>query len=313
MAGTLYIVATPIGNLRDITLRALDVLRSVDLIAAEDTRVTRKLLSHYQIHKPLLSLHAHSTQERITDILGHLQGGTDVAMVADAGTPLLSDPGAEVTAAAVAAGIRVVPIPGPSAITAALAACALPVARFAFDGFPPRRKGDRRTFFQRLQAEHRAVVLFEAPGRLVETLQDLNHTLGDRSVAVARELTKLHEEIFRGTLSAAVAHFATEPVRGECTIIVAPPEQAASPAPCEAAIRNQVAQHLAAGTTLRTAVETVSAELGIAKKQVYAAALAAKRAANGARASDNKGGAPGTPEFNTDAFRDTTSKGRSDL
>lgn len=277
MPGTLYIVATPIGNLQDVTIRALDVLSRVDLIAAEDTRVTRKLLSHYDIHKPTVSLHAYSPQERTRKILCHLEEGRSVALVADAGTPLLSDPGADLAAEAARAGIRVIPIPGPSAITAALSACGLPIARFAFDGFPPRRKGDRRAFFERLRTETRAIVLFEAPGRLVQTLHDLHAALGDRSVAVARELTKMHEEVFRGSLASAIEHFSASQVRGECTIVIGPPPRSDEAAEHQLDVAAEVARRLADGATLRTAVDDVSISLGIPRKQAYEAALRAKR------------------------------------
>ncbi|MGC8667937.1 MAG: 16S rRNA (cytidine(1402)-2'-O)-methyltransferase [Chthonomonadales bacterium] len=295
MPGTLYIVATPIGNLKDITLRALEVLANVELIVAEDTRVTRKLLSHYTIHKQMLSLHAYSPEDRTREIIRRLQEGINVALVADAGTPLLSDPGALLAAEAASTGVRVVPIPGPSAITAALAACGLPITRFAFDGFPPRRKGDRRTFFQRLRSEGRAVVLFEAPGRLVQTLEDLYQALGDRDVAVARELTKVHEEIFRGSLPDAIAHFAASQVRGECTIVVAPPVTQQPPASDEAAALTQLTTKLAEGVTLRSAVDEVSEVFGIPKKKIYAAALNARKARAGGLRREVETGAEGPP------------------
>lgn len=214
---TLYIVATPIGNLRDITLRALRVLGEVSLIAAEDTRTTRKLLSHYDIDTPCTSYHDHNRVSKLPVILEALSQG-DVALVSDAGTPAISDPGAELTAAAQDAGHTVVPIPGPSALTAALSVAGIDTDQFIYLGFLPRRGGQRRKLFESLIGEHRAWVAFEAPHRFTATLTDIHEKLGDRQVVVCRELTKLHEEVFRGTVTDALEHF-TEP-RGEFTLIV---------------------------------------------------------------------------------------------
>ncbi len=221
---TLYLVATPIGNLEDISQRGLRVLREVALIAAEDTRVTRQLLSHYAISTPLTTYtdaydrQKASRQERVLD---ELAAGRDVALVSDAGMPGLSDPGYELVLAALAAGHAVEAIPGPSAITTALAASGLPADRFLFVGFLPRKAGERRAFLADLADEPGTWIAFEAPHRLVDALADVLAVLGDRQVAVARELTKRFEETWRGTVSGAVAHFTANPPRGEITLVVA--------------------------------------------------------------------------------------------
>lgn len=220
MAGTLYVVATPIGNLQDITLRALETLRSVDLIAAEDTRHTKKLLQHYGIQTPLISFHQHSGAGRVEQIIRRLQAGESVALVTDAGTPGISDPGGALVAAAHKAGIRVVPIPGASAVTAILSVAGLPAHRFRFEGFPPRKEGARRKFFEQLRGEDAPVVLYESPHRLLKTLQAAYDALGDCWVVVGRELTKQFEEVFCGRLSEALARWQATPPRGEFVIVL---------------------------------------------------------------------------------------------
>ncbi|MGQ9686877.1 MAG: 16S rRNA (cytidine(1402)-2'-O)-methyltransferase, partial [Thiobacillaceae bacterium] len=227
---TLYLVATPIGNLEDITLRALRVLREVSLIAAEDTRTTRKLLSHYGIKARLTSYHEHNKGAKIPLILDALRHG-DVALVSESGMPGVSDPGYDLVAAAAGAGVPVVPVPGPSAVVAALAVSALPTRQFTFVGFLPRRQGERRRLLSALAAQPQTIVALESPHRLLATLADVLAVLGDRRIAVCRELTKLHEEVFRGHVSEAVAHFGQP--RGEFTLVVAgapqPPRSAVSP------------------------------------------------------------------------------------
>lgn len=220
MAGVLYVVATPIGNLQDITLRALETLKTVDLIAAEDTRHTKKLLQHYGIETPLISFHQHSGVGRIEQIIRRLQAGESVALVTDAGTPGISDPGGALVEAAHQAGIRVIPIPGASAVTAVLSVAGLPAHRFRFEGFPPRKEGARRRFFESLQDEDAPVVFYESPHRLLKTLQTAYDALGDCTVVVGRELTKQFEEIFRGRLSEAIAHWQTKPPKGEFVVVV---------------------------------------------------------------------------------------------
>jgi 16S rRNA (cytidine1402-2'-O)-methyltransferase len=234
MPGTLYVVATPIGNLEDVTLRALRILREVSLIAAEDTRRTARLLQHYSISTRTTSLHEHNERSRTPGLIAQLQAGESIALVSDAGTPIVSDPGSHLVASAHAAGIRVEPIPGPSAVVAALSASGLAEGEFVFVGFPPSRSNARKEWFTRLKQETRVIILYEAPHRIVATLQVMLDTLGDRSVAVGRELTKTHEE----TLVGQLAHFVASPPqeRGEFTLVVSgnrpidAPEAPSSPA-----------------------------------------------------------------------------------
>jgi len=218
MPGTLFVVATPIGNLEDITLRALRVLRAASVIAAEDTRRTAILLQRHDIPTPTLSFHEHNERRRIGGLLRRLQAGEDVAVVSDAGTPSISDPGARLVEAALQAGLRVEPIPGPSAVAAALAASGLAADRFTFLGFAPARAGERARWFESLRSVAGVLVYFEAPQRVRASLEDLRQVLGERQIVVARELTKIHESITRGWVSEVLA---TElPERGEFTIMV---------------------------------------------------------------------------------------------
>lgn len=218
-AGTLYLVSTPIGNLRDITLRALDVLRQVDLIAAEDTRRTRILLNRYGIRKPTLSFHDYNKQRRTPLLLQRLRDGEAVALVTDAGTPGISDPGFYLVRAAVQEGIAVTNVPGPTALVAALVISGLPTDRFVFEGFLPVKKG-RRKRLQALAEEPRTLIFYEGPGRVLRTLRDLRETLGERNAAVARELTKKFEEVVRGPLSQVIDTLAAKTPRGEYVIVV---------------------------------------------------------------------------------------------
>ncbi len=268
---TLYVVATPIGNLEDVTLRALRVLREASLVAAEDTRTARKLLSHYGIRQRLLSYNEHNMAARTPQILAALQRG-DVALVSEAGTPGISDPGRELVAAAVAAGFPVLPIPGPSALTAALAVSGFPARQFTFVGFLPRRAGERRRLLAFLAAETRTIVAFEAPHRLRQTLADMLAAWGDRPAALCRELTKTFEEVFRGTLAESLDHF-QEP-RGEFTLLVhgAPMPargEALEPRAAEDSVRQELARLKAAGATARDAVAQVTPSSGLPRRTVY--------------------------------------------
>ena len=266
IVSTLYIVATPIGNLRDITLRALRVLGEVSLIAAEDTRTTRKLLSHYDIDTPCTSYHDHNRVSKLPVLLEALAQG-DVALVSDAGTPAISDPGTELAAAADNAGHTVVPIPGPSALTAALSVAGIDTDQFTYLGFLPRRGGPRRKLFESLVEDTRAWIAFEAPHRLTETLTDIYETLGDRQVVVCRELTKLHEEVFRGTVTDALQHF-VEP-RGEFTLIVRGADVTAEPndALIERA-RDILRYESARGSKSKDAIAAASTT-GLSKNDLY--------------------------------------------
>ncbi|MDI6710759.1 MAG: 16S rRNA (cytidine(1402)-2'-O)-methyltransferase [Bacillota bacterium] len=266
--GTLYLCATPIGNLEDITLRALRVLREVDLIAAEDTRRTRKLLAHYDIPTPLVSYHAHNRESRGKELLARLRDGRSIALVSDAGTPGVSDPGAALVARAVAEGVPVVAIPGASAALTALVVSGLPTARFAFEGFLPRK--GRAKVLAELARETRTLVVFESPRRVVHTLEELLAVMGDRRVAVARELTKKFEEVFRGTLSEALAHFREREPRGEFTLVI---EGAVSGGAAEACgqqdLRAAVEELVASGADRREAVKEVARRYGVPRRNVY--------------------------------------------
>jgi 16S rRNA (cytidine1402-2'-O)-methyltransferase len=266
-AGVLYLIATPIGNLEDITARALRLLREVDVIAAEDTRVTRKLLAHFDIHTPLISYHAHSSAGRQDALVSRLLAGESVAVVSDAGTPCISDPGMELVAEVAAAGVRIDPIPGASAPLCALIASGLPTGRFVFEGFLPRTKPDFRERVRQLAKEERTTVLFEAPPRLIETLKALASACGDdRPASVGRELTKKFEEHVRGSLAEVIAHFQETPPRGECVIVVG----GASPQPEEAPNPDALLlKALADGSSPKGAARSVSVATGLAKNALY--------------------------------------------
>jgi 16S rRNA (cytidine1402-2'-O)-methyltransferase len=272
IVGTLYLVPTPIGNLRDITLRALDVLRSVKLIAAEDTRQARKLLAHYDIHTPTISYHAHNERERVPQLLEVLREH-DVALISDAGTPGISDPGAVLIRAAIEAGIPVVALPGPSSILPALVASGLPTDRFHFAGFLPRRSGERAAALRQAAACGATIVCFEAPHRLVEMLEDALQALGDRRAAVARELTKLHEEVMRGRISELREHFQKNPPRGECVVVIAGETPGAGPAPPTPpdteTLRRMLLDELARAASRRDAARAVARQTGVALQELY--------------------------------------------
>src|SRR5215467_11879356 len=220
--GCLYLVATPIGNLEDITLRALRILKEVDQIACEDTRHTQKLLHHYQFSKPLVSYHEHNEMTRAPELVLAMEQGRQIALVSDAGMPVVSDPGYRLVTLALRHHLAVVPVPGPSALLAALSASGLPNEEFLFAGFLPARSGERRRALERLRIEDRTIILYEAPHRIEETLADAHEILGDRPACLAREVTKLHEEFRRGALSELIASLAERPVRGEITLLVGP-------------------------------------------------------------------------------------------
>lgn len=266
MPGTLYLVATPIGNLEDITLRALRVLREADLVACEDTRQTRKLLDHYGISKPAVSYHEHNETLRAPELIGRLEDGASVALVSDAGTPLVSDPGYRLVRGAIERGIRVEPVPGPSAVMAALAAAGLPTDEFHFAGFLPARSSARRKLLARLKDEPATLVFYEAPHRLREALADIEEVLGARSVVLARELTKIHEEFVRGT--AAELRAAHLVLKGEFTVLIG---KAAAPAPEEeqVPVAEAVEARIRAGMDRMEAMKEVARERGISKREVY--------------------------------------------
>jgi len=265
----LYVVATPIGNLEDITLRALRTLREAALIAAEDTRKTRRLLNKYEIKTPLTSFHEYSTRGKLSSILASLEKG-DVALVSEAGMPGISDPGYELVTAAIRQGVPVVPVPGPSVVTAALAVSGLPTDRFTCLGFLPSRTNARRRLLEGVADEPGTIVAFEAPHRLAASLDDIVAALGDRSIAVCRELTKMHEEVFRGTVSGAAAHFA-EP-RGEFTLVIAGRRHPDRPRLNED-IEHQLKQMRLSGVPAKEAVAAVAGETGLTRRELYRAWL----------------------------------------
>ena len=270
---TLYVVATPIGNLGDMTQRAIDVLRAVPLVAAEDTRMTRRLWARFEISTRLISYHAQSGPGRERELLAHLEGGSDLAIVTDAGTPLVSDPGEGLVAAWAARGGRIVPIPGASAVLAALVASGLPAARWCFEGFLPRRGRERRELMERICADERTSVLFEAPGRAGATLADLAAACGpERRAALCRELTKLHEETWRGSLAELAARAKSEPPRGEVTIVIAgaPPEHSTEAS--EAALaqgRAQVDALVGEGWSRSSAAREVAQRTGLPRRELF--------------------------------------------
>lgn len=265
--GRLFIVATPIGNLEDISLRALRILRDVTLIAAEDTRRTRQLLSHYDIHTPLTSYHEHSKPGKREKVLQTLSSG-DVALVSDAGTPGLNDPGYPLIRDAIAVGHLVVPIPGPSAPIAALTASGLPSDSFIFFGYVPRKKSDREALFETLKRESRSAIGFEVPNRLLDTLKDLKQALGpDRSIVLARELTKMHEEFIRGSISEALDHVIEAGVVGEYTLILGGTETKERWSEDE--VRQAFMRSLEDGTSRSEAARELAALSGWSRKEIY--------------------------------------------
>jgi 16S rRNA (cytidine1402-2'-O)-methyltransferase len=279
MPGTLFVVATPIGNLEDISARALRVLREAALVAAEDTRRTAQLLSRYAITTPTTSLHAHNERAKAPAIVARLLAGDAVALVSDAGTPTVSDPGRTLVNAAVDAGIKVEPIPGPNAAVAALAASGFPADYFTFAGFPPTRSKDRKEWFERLRESGGVVVFFEAPHRIQRTLRELCDAVGDRPAMLGRELTKVHEELVRGPISALVDRAVV--ARGEYTVVVdiglsTKFEPARRPAPADVVTEfGEMTEK--SRLSRRAIISTLAKRHGLSSREVYAAIEAAKK------------------------------------
>ena len=285
--GTLYLCPTPIGNLEDITFRALKILKQVDFIAAEDTRVTMKLLNHYEIKTPLISYHEHNQKQRGPEIIQLLLKGKNVALVTDAGTPGISDPGEDLVKLAVAEGIAVAPLPGAVAAICALVASGLSTERFVFEGFLPRKPKERKQRLMQLAAEPRTVILYEAPHRLLKSLEYLKETLGNRRITVAREITKLHEEFFRGTIEQAIEKFENTQPRGEIILVIegldellenaktkiVSQQNTQNPEEIKQKLESIMNDYMAQGMSKKAAMKKAAEELGISRNEAYALLL----------------------------------------
>ena len=273
MAGTLYLVGTPIGNLGDFSPRAVETLRSVDFIAAEDTRVTLKLLNHFDIKKPLICYIEHNRAEMGEKLLSRLLGGESCALVTDAGMPAISDPGEDIVRQCAEHGVTVAAVPGPSALVTALAMSGLPTQRFTFEGFLSVSGKSRREHLESLKGEMRTMIFYEAPHKLLRTLQDFLDTFGDRDIALCRELTKLHEEIIRTTLSGALARFTETPPKGEFVLVLRGAEPAAGPEMTAAEALEAVERYRAGGKSLKEACRLAAEVSGFSKNELYDLAL----------------------------------------
>ena len=269
MPAALYLVATPIGNLEDITVRALRILKDeVDRIACEDTRHSRKLLDHYNIDKPLISYHDHNERERGEELLDRLRNGERIALISDAGTPLISDPGYRLAAAAAEEGIPVIPIPGPSALLTALCASGLPTDAFIFGGFLPPKQGQRRKTLESWAESPATLVFYEAPHRILDALDDVDFTLGDRPVVLARELTKMHEEFLRGTAKTVKEQLKTANTRGEMVLLIGRGEATVKD---DRPLPEAVAEAIANGMERMKAIKHIARQRGLSKREVYQA------------------------------------------
>lgn len=273
MSGVLYLVGTPIGNLGDFSPRAVEILQNVDFIAAEDTRVTLKLLNHFNIRKPMVSYYEHNKFASGDKILARILDGETCALVTDAGMPAISDPGEDIVRMCAQQQIDVFVIPGPSAVVSALAASGLPTGRFCFEGFLSVNKKSRMEHLEQLQHEPRTMIFYEAPHKLLRTLEDMLSVLGDRPISISRELTKLHEETLRTTLSGALAHFQATPPKGEFVLVVGgAPEPSAPEVSAEQAL-DAVARYRREGRALKEACKLAAADTGFSKNELYAMAL----------------------------------------
>ena len=277
MAGTLYLVGTPIGNLGDISPRALETLQSVDFIAAEDTRVTLKLLNHFGIKKPLICYFEHNRAEMGEKLLARLLAGESCALVTDAGMPAISDPGEDIVRQCAEHGVPVLGVPGPSALVTALALSGLPTQRFCFEGFLAVSGKSRRAHLEALRGEKRTMIFYEAPHKLLRTLQDLLETFGDREIALCRELTKLHEEVYRTTLSQALTHYAETAPRGEFVLVLRGAPESAAPEMTEDDALATVARYRAEGKGLKEACRLAAADSGYSRNVLYQRCLAAEK------------------------------------
>ena len=274
MPGILYLVASPIGNLEDITFRAVRILKECDLIACEDTRHTLKLLNHYGIGKPLISYHDHNEATRSAELIARLQAGSNVALISDAGMPLVADPGYRLVTAAVSAGISVQPIPGPSALLTALAASGLPTDAFRFAGFLPAKSGQRSSVLESFSNDPATLIFYEAPHRILDALADVDRIMGARLVVVARELTKTHEEFLRGTARHILDILAArDAVKGEITLLIGKAAKNEVPQLDQTSVEEAVAACMREGLTRMDAVKAVARRRGLPKREVYAQSL----------------------------------------
>ncbi len=272
MTGTLYVVATPIGNLEDVTLRALRILREVDLIACEDTRHTAKLLAYHQIQKPTTSYHEHNEMQKAASLLKELESGKQIALVTDAGTPCISDPGYRIVRLARANHIAVSPVPGPCSFVAALSVAGKPTSAFTFLGFLPFRKTARLKLLESVVHEHRTLIFFETPERLLESLKDVSRIFGERDLTVARELTKVYEELFSGCADDCLRHFSQKVVRGEIVLIIEPrvEENLEAESLDLTSVRDQFAElTVNQQMPLNEAVKKLAKELNVSKRELY--------------------------------------------
>lgn len=276
MPGQLFIVPTPIGNLEDITLRALRVLKEVDLIAAEDTRHTQHLLNHYGIRTTLTSYHEHNEREKAQTLVDRIKDGANIALVSDAGTPAIADPGFRLVAAAIAAGVQIVPLPGAAALATVLSASGLPTDRFLFEGFLPAKKAERKAKLQALREQTATLIFYEAPHRLLDTLNDIRQQLGDRRLVVAREVSKVHEEFLRGAVSGIIDQLTDREVKGEITLVVhgATGDARVSEEQLRTDIRRLTDEHVG----VKEIAELLGERYGLAKREVYRLALELKGA-----------------------------------
>ena len=278
MSGMLYLCATPIGNLEDITYRVLRILKEVDLIAAEDTRNSIKLLNHFEIKTPMTSYHEYNKYEKGRYLIEQMQEGKNIALITDAGTPGISDPGEELVALCYEAGIPVTSLPGPAACITALTISGLPTRRFAFEAFLPSDKKERAVILEELKRETRTIILYEAPHRLVKTLEELSENLGDRKISLCRELTKKHETVFRGSLSEAVFWYKENPPKGECVMVLEgrsreEMEQEARQQWEDMPLEAHMEHYMSQGIDKKEAMKLVAKDRGISKRDVYQALL----------------------------------------
>ena len=274
MQGELFLCATPIGNLEDITLRVLKILKEVDLIAAEDTRNSKKLLNYFEIKTPMTSYHKHNKIEKAYDLVDQMKKGKNIALITDAGTPAISDPGEDLVRICYEEGIHVTSLPGPSACVTALTLSGLPTRRFCFEAFLPADKRQKQEILEELKTETRTIIIYEAPHRLVRTLEELKENLGDRRITVCRELTKKHETVYRGTLCDAVSYYESTEPRGECVLVIDGKSQEEIEREEQKkweqmSIEDHVAYYISQGADRKEAMKKTAQDRGVSKRDIY--------------------------------------------